>query len=186
MSKKPLSIMDHNKVAEDMNYLVQPRGPGTGWVFRMITPTELIGKPNPLTGKPFGKEVKKGLGTRHPVEARKRRDIALGEIRKAAAELSDEGRFSLSSAEEWREMIANDDSEEHGIELILSDKLEEAAKRGVPETKLRSFNRVALGKGYPIAKALEQYIDERSPGNRRNFKPLALTTVGNLKTAVGH
>lgn len=178
--------MDHNKVAEDMNYLVQPRGPGTGWVFRMITPTELIGKPTPLTGKPFGKEVKKGLGTRHPVEARKRRDIALGEIRKAAAELSDEGRFTLSSAEEWREMIANDDSEEHGIELILSDKLEEAAKRGVPETKLRSFNRVALGKGYPITTALDRYIEERSPGNRRNFKPLALTTVGNLKTAVGH
>jgi hypothetical protein len=114
MSDKPLSIMDHMKVASDMDYLIQPRGPGTGWVFRMVTPPEVIGKPNPFTGKPCGKEVKKGLGTRHPVEARKRRDIALGEIRKAATEVSDEGRFSLSSAEEWREMIANDDSEEQG------------------------------------------------------------------------
>ncbi|WP_323769033.1 hypothetical protein [Antarctobacter sp.] len=186
MSKKPLSKMDHTKKALDMDYLKQPRGPGTGWVFYMVTPPELIGKPNPLTGKLCRKTLIMGLGTRHPVEARKRRDIALGEIRKAVAELSDEGRFSLSSAEEWREMIANDDSEEQGIELVLSDQLEKAAERGVPEAQLKSFNRVALGKGYPITKALEQYIDERSPGNRRNFKPLALTTVGNLRTAVGH
>ncbi|WP_417209989.1 tyrosine-type recombinase/integrase [Antarctobacter sp.] len=186
MSKKPLSKMDHTKKALDMDYLKQPRGPGTGWVFYMVTPPELIGKPNPLTGKLCRKTLIKGLGTRHPVEARKRRDIALGEIRKAVAELSDEGRFSLSSAEEWREVIANDDSEEQGIELVLSDQLEKAAERGVPEAQLRSFNRVALGKGYPITTALDRYIEERSPGNRRNFKPLALTTVGNLKTAVGH
>ncbi|WP_176445183.1 hypothetical protein [Maliponia aquimaris] len=61
-----------------MDYLIQPRGPGTGWVFRMITPRELVGLPNPWTGKPVGREIKRGLGTRHAVEARKQRDIAPG------------------------------------------------------------------------------------------------------------
>ncbi|WP_238365187.1 hypothetical protein [Mesobacterium pallidum] len=34
MSNKPLSMMDHTNTAEGMHYLRQPRGPGTGWVFR--------------------------------------------------------------------------------------------------------------------------------------------------------
>ncbi|WP_023850920.1 hypothetical protein [Ponticoccus alexandrii] len=50
MSIKPLSIMDHKGKTEDMHYLIQPRGPGTAWAFRMATPMELIGKVNPWTG----------------------------------------------------------------------------------------------------------------------------------------
>ncbi len=61
MSKPVLSIMDH-KMAEndDMQYLTQPRGPGKSWVFRRVTPPDLIGLPNPWDGKPLRKEIKKG------------------------------------------------------------------------------------------------------------------------------
>ena len=40
MSKSLLSRMGHAKTeTEDMRYLVQPRGPGKSWVFRMVTAT---------------------------------------------------------------------------------------------------------------------------------------------------
>ena len=170
MSKKPLSIMDHTKVAADMDYLIQPRGPGTGWVFRMVTPSELVGLPNPWTGKLFGKEIRRGLGTRHPVEARKQRDIALGRVRELVAEATGEGAYTLESALEWRQMIAEDTSHEQGVAMVLEDKLDSASRQGTPEDQLRTFNRVALGKGFPITKAVSQYIDERAPGNVRGYK----------------
>jgi hypothetical protein len=51
----------------------------------------------------MGKEIKKGLGTRHLPAARKLRDIALGDIRRLQDGLSDGEAFSLASAVEWRE-----------------------------------------------------------------------------------
>jgi len=46
MSEAVLSKVDHKKAeAEDMRYLVQPRGPGKSWVFRMKTPPDLVGIP---------------------------------------------------------------------------------------------------------------------------------------------
>ncbi|MFD0979977.1 hypothetical protein ACFQ2S_09960 [Tropicimonas aquimaris] len=45
-----------------MKYLKQSRGPGSSWVFRMVTPDELVGAQCPWTGKPFGKSIIKGLG----------------------------------------------------------------------------------------------------------------------------
>lgn len=96
MSKDLLSKMDHKKDAkEDIRHLKQPRGPGKSWVFRMMTPPDLVGVPNPWDGKPLPKEIKKGLGTRHLPEARKRRDIALGDIRRLQESLSDRTAFSL-------------------------------------------------------------------------------------------
>jgi hypothetical protein len=178
--------MDYKKKAEDMRHLIQPRGPNTGWVFRIVTPPDLIGKSNPWTGKPFGKEIRKGLKTRHLPTARKQRDICLGEVRKLSFDQSELGSFTFDQAQEWREDIANDSSEQGGVGSALLDKLEAAADRGVPEEKLRRFGRIAFGKGYPINKALEQYIEERSPNNRRGYKPLKLTTVLNLRTAVRH
>jgi len=72
MPKDVLSRMDHNKAEkEDMRYLVQPRGPGKSWVFRYISPPELVGVPNSWDGKPLGKEIRKSLGTRHLPTARK-------------------------------------------------------------------------------------------------------------------
>ncbi|PIL19453.1 hypothetical protein P775_15040 [Puniceibacterium antarcticum] len=152
----------------------------------MVTPLELIGSVNPWTGKPFGKEIKKGLQTRYLQEARRSRDIALGEIRKLVIAQSDSGKFSLDAAEEWREAIRLDTSEERGVSMVLSDRLEAAAARDVPEEKLRGFGRVAFGRGYPIGKALERYVEERGSNNRRGYKPLATTTVNNLRTAVKH
>ncbi|MFC6642916.1 MULTISPECIES: tyrosine-type recombinase/integrase [Sulfitobacter] len=186
MSSKPLSTMDHMKKAEDMQYLIQPRGPGTGWVFRMVTPNNLIGKTNPWTGKPFGKEIRKGLKTRSLPDARRRRNIALGEITKLSFEESDDANFTFAQAEEWRAEIAEDSSEQGDVGSYLQDKLEAASAQGIPEEALKRFGRIAFGKGYPISKALEQYIYERSPDNRRGYKPLKKTTVLNLRTAVSH
>lgn len=135
MSDGLLSRMDHRKAEkDDMRYLVQPRGPGKSWVFRMVTPLELVGVPNPWDGKPFGKEIKKGLGTRHLPEARKRRDIALGDIRRLQDGLSDGEAFSLASAVQWRETImaeqaeaeAQGDGFQVSSEFVLTDKLGEA------------------------------------------------------------
>ena len=99
-----------------MDYLVQPRGPGTGWVFRMVTPPELEGQRNPWTGRTFGSEIKRGLGPRHPTEARKRRDIALGQIRALTLQAtSEEDDFGLTSALEWRQMISEDDWSSPGL-----------------------------------------------------------------------
>lgn len=193
MSNKPLSIMDHKKSAgDDMQYLIQPRGPGKSWVFRMVTPPDLVGTPNPWDGKPLGKEVKKGLGTRHPTEARKLRDIALGDMRRLAAGQTDDAAFSLPSAMEWREDIASarknnsDPRAAEGMELVLSDKLEAAESRGLPRSQLKQFSRVATGKGFPLELARTQFVAERQPNNQRGFKPLAVTTVLNLETAVKH
>ncbi|WP_374643848.1 hypothetical protein [Tabrizicola sp.] len=112
-----------------MRYLVQPRGPGKSWVFRMLTPPDLIGLPNPWDGKPLGKEIKKGLATRHLPEARKRRDIALGDIRRAQRQLSNDDAWSLQSALAWRKMTEDarrrEDGEEiaDGYDLVLNDRV---------------------------------------------------------------
>ncbi len=133
LSRKPLSKMDHTKKAEDMRHLIQPRGPGTGWVFRMITSPDLIGKLNPWTGKPFGKEIRRGLNIRHLPTARKQRDICLGEVRRLSFDKSDEGSFTIDQAEAWHEDIARDPSNQGAIGSVLQDRLEAASKRGVPE-----------------------------------------------------
>jgi hypothetical protein len=45
----------------DTNYLFQPRGPGTAYLFRMATPAVLLGRVNPRTGRPYGREIREGL-----------------------------------------------------------------------------------------------------------------------------
>jgi integrase len=184
--------MDHKKDArEDMRYLKQPRGPGKSWVFRMMTPPDLVGVPNPWDGKPLPKEIKKGLGTRHLPEARKRRDIALGDIRRLQDSLSDGAAFSLASAVEWREAIATaresaEDPYNVGIELVLTDKLEDAESRGIPRDQLKRFARVATGNGFPLDLAHAQYVEARRPGNPFGYEPLKQATVANLDTAMKH
>lgn len=184
--------MDNTIESEDMKHLIQPRGPATGWVFRMITPLELVGKPNPWTGKMLGKEIKKGLGTRRLVEARKLRDVALGEVRQVARELSDVGRFSLKSAKEWDEAIREDDAQhtdpdtQGAVSMVLNERLHEAERRGVLSRRLKSFARVAFGEGFPLDHAVAQYVEEQSPNNPRGYKPLASTNVLNLDTAIMH
>ncbi|MCT8159519.1 tyrosine-type recombinase/integrase [Pseudoruegeria sp. SHC-113] len=177
-----------------MRYLVQPRGPGKSWVFRMVTPHDLVGVPNPWDGKPLGKEIKRGLGTRQLTEARKRRDIALGDIRRLQDGLSDGETFSLASAVQWRETIladqaeaeARDDGSNVGSEFVLHHMLEQAEARGIPRDQLKRFARVATGKGFPLDVAHSQYVEARKVGNAFGFAPLKRTTIMNLDTAIKH
>ncbi|MCT8328934.1 tyrosine-type recombinase/integrase [Albidovulum sediminis] len=193
MSTGSLSRLDHKETdKDDMRYLVQPRGPGKSWVFRMLTPPDLIGLPNPWDGKPLGKEIKKGLATRHLPEARKRRDIALGDIRRLQRQLSNDDAWSLQSAMAWREMTEEaqrrQDGEDivEGYDLVLNDRVEQAASQGVPSATVKRFIRIASGKGYLLTLAHEQYVDARRPGNPYGYSPLKRTTVMNLDTAMKH
>jgi hypothetical protein len=43
----------------DTFYLFQPHGPGTTFLFRMVTPEALT---NPRTGKPYKREIRENLG----------------------------------------------------------------------------------------------------------------------------
>jgi len=70
----------------ETQYMEQPRGSGTVWVFRMRTPLALVGQPNPRTKRPYTSTIKESLKTRDIVEARKNRDILLGQIRQEEAE----------------------------------------------------------------------------------------------------
>ncbi|NOX40011.1 MAG: hypothetical protein GXP05_05720 [Alphaproteobacteria bacterium] len=65
----------------DMTYLSKPRS--KGYAFRMVTPEALVGSDNPLTGRPFGKEIKLGLGTRRHADALRLRDVYLGQVQTA-------------------------------------------------------------------------------------------------------
>ncbi|SIO36129.1 hypothetical protein SAMN05444722_1667 [Rhodovulum sp. ES.010] len=174
-----------------MRYLRQPRGPGKGWVFKMPTPPELVGVPNPWDGRPIRKTITKGLGTRHLPSARKLRDIALGDIRRLQDGLRDGEAFSLASAVEWREAILAarqnaEDPRRVGIEMVLTDKLEQAEARGLPLDQLQRCARVASGKGFPLDLAHSQYVEARRPGNPYGYAPLKRSTVMNLDTAMKH
>ena len=95
MNPPPVLSKVDNKDGEDMRYLKFSRGAGSALVFRMKTPPELVGTPNPKTGKPFGNEIKFGTGTCRLPEARRRRDVYLGEIRKLKAAASGEEKEVL-------------------------------------------------------------------------------------------
>lgn len=196
MSDGKLSDPDNKKAEEkDMRYLKQPRGPGKSWVFKMDTPPELVGLPNPWDGKPFRKAITRGLGTRRLTEARKLRDIVLGDICRLQDGLREDEAFTLASALEWREMVkeARQEAVEDGdpfnvgVELILNDKLEEAERNKIasPE-KLKRFARVAHGTGFPLVHAHTQYVEARREGNPFGYASLKKTTVMNLDTAIKH
>ena len=172
----------------DMQYLIQPRG--AGFVFRMVTPPELVGLFCEWTNKPFGKEIKRGLATRQRALARKRRDLVLGEIRQLQLGASDAGKFSSATARDiradlakLRQMRGSEDAVE-AMEGGLSDILYDADRRGVPLAKLKPFAKVAMGHGMLLSDAVEKCILDRSPNSKAGLKVLAPTTVAGLRTAV--
>lgn len=175
-----------------MQYLTQPRGPGKSWVFRMATPDALKGLANPKTGKPFGKEIKIGLATRHLPTARMRRDQLLGELRQLQATASGGKSFTLGDALDWRDdMLEARERDPTGREaeamgMALTDLLILQEQRGARVQPLQRFARVALADGFPLSTARDQYVKERSPGNAFNFKPLKSSTVRELDIALGH
>lgn len=64
-----------------MQYIFQPRGPGTAYRFNMRTPAALKEMIDPSTGKKFGTFIKRSLGAAHHLPtAKKLRDIRLAEV----------------------------------------------------------------------------------------------------------
>jgi hypothetical protein len=185
-------LYNEPKEKDDMQYLTQPRGPGKSWVFRMATPDALKGMVNPRTGKPFGKEIKIGLATRHLPTARMRRDQLLGELRQLQATANGGKSFTLGDALDWRDdMLEARERDPSGREaeamgMALTDLLISQEQRGARGQPLQRFARVALADGFPLSTARDQYVKERSPGNAFNFKPLKPSIVRELDIALGH
>lgn len=190
-----------------MRFLKPARALGTAWQFRMRTPAALIGRVDPATGKPFGNEIKRGLGTTHLPTARKRRDTVLGRIRELER-VTVEGRSLRASAslgalvdeaDMWADAVAAQDAaggpdeDPDGQPLgdvreIARDRLERLemlppSKRPA-DAAMESAKRRALGRGMTLAKAVEGYVEARAVGNRGGFKPLARTSVLGVETAV--
>ncbi len=183
-----------------MRYMVQPRGVGTAWQFLMATPTVLIGATDPVTGRPFRANIKRGLGTAHLPTARRKRDEVLGAIRaaqrKAEAALAGLDAVSDEKAEGWRAAIAAQDAkggpDDEAGEVDVRSIAEEIAERAEaqrprsPEVRaqVRRFRNRTLRKGNRLGDALKDYLAERAEGNRGGYKPLAQTTRNDIDTAV--
>jgi hypothetical protein len=71
------------------SFLVQPRGQGTGWQFRMRTPAALVGRRNPdSAGRTFGTEIRRGLDTRDLRTASARAAVVRGRVLDLASRLA--------------------------------------------------------------------------------------------------
>jgi integrase len=163
----------------DTLYLFQPRGPGTAFLFRMPTPPVLVGKTNPRTNKPYGREIREGLGgIRHLPEARRRRDLRLGEIRREEVlAISASGSTleeALTIAADLRKI--EDDEEREIIESALTDRAEALEKR-VGEKRAVRWYKTAVGEVTPFSTACEQYKTDRG-------KALSPSSLNNLETAI--
>ncbi len=189
----PWSKTDNTQSKDpEMHHLTQPRG--KGYVFRMKTPDVLVGARNPKTGKPFGREIKHGLNTRNRMEAKKARDIMLGDIRRLAAERGGIDVFSMEAARELAPVIRRErneglDSGETSTADVIRDMIEVERKRPsflrkTTEKELQRFAAVAIKGEAPLIDELPRYIEDRSPGNRFGYKLLTPATVRDVKTAV--
>lgn len=168
-------MMDDNVL--ETRFMYQPRGEGTRWFFRMVTPVGLKGAINPRTGRQYGGEIKHTLGTRHVVEARKRRDVLLGEIRLEEAEASGDQTESMSRAISIsRQYRSVDDEERSVLDLVLIGEAEDIEKKKGADYAGRWFE-VATGQKTPLATAYERYVADRDGA-------LSQSTLNNLKTAM--
>jgi integrase len=160
----------------DTDYLFQPKG-RKGWCFRMRTPDALIGYRNAKTGKPYGREIREGLGTRELREARKRRDIRLGQIRAEERKASAERLGDMDEALSYREVLAQiDDPDlievtEDSIQM-RAEKIE--ARHGTAAAK-QWFN-AATGRETPLKVLYEKYLKDEGATKSRS-------TQINLETA---
>ncbi len=181
---------------KDMNetkFLFQPRGPKTAWLFRMATPELLVGRDNPRTGKPYGKEIRESLGgTRDLTEARRLRDLRLGEIRQEQAEVIHQAEGDLDQAIEVAASLRNMDDEQRGdIELVLYDQAKNlehklarrlTAKKGKAKAraaaveKASRWYRTAMGQETPFVAVFDQYKADKG-------KALSRSSLNNLDTA---
>jgi len=163
----------------DTKYLFQPRGPGTAWLFRMPTPGILIGKTNPRTDKPYGKEIREGLGGASDLrKARRLRDLRLGEIRAEEgihlAALGGSIEQALTVAESLRAL--EDDDMRETVEYAISIEAEKIERRaGVP--KASRWYKTAMGLSTPLETVFDQYKADAGAA-------LSLSSINNLNTAI--
>lgn len=189
--------MDNDMLSTD--FLTQPRGPGTAYLFRMRTPLILVGKPNPRTGRPYGREIRESLGgTRNLREAIKRRDLLLGAIRAEEARAVGEAEGSISLALDLAEALRSpevdaaaseyevvlDSGETVTVEVtrreLILEQIErdaETIERKAGAKKAGRWANIATGKGFPLAEARDKYLADRG-------KALATSTQAELKKAV--
>ncbi|WP_386625055.1 tyrosine-type recombinase/integrase [Sulfitobacter geojensis] len=165
-----------------MQYIEQPKGPGTAYRFRMKTPKNLRGKPNPWAeGKSIGTWIIRPMaGERHLPSAKKLRDIYLAEVRKLEIEYRARHRFSQERAELWADAFRAERDDTFVRDLIY-DEAEKA-----PESGRRTFLKVATATTLPMSKAREQYLEAREPGNPYGNKPLGKTSANEVTTAVNY
>ncbi len=173
-----------------MQYIVQPRGPGTAYRFNMRTPSALKGMVDPSTGKRFGSFIKRSLGgTRHLPTAKKLRDIRLAEVRAmeadAARGASLGDRFGIERATAWAEALrvqraqGGPDDYEPDVQDLIEDEVRKA-----PKEKRKAFKKVALSGTLSLEEAVTRYLHDRRPGNGNGYAPLRKTTENDLKVAV--
>lgn len=173
-----------------MQYIVQPRGPGTAYRFNMRTPSALRGMMDPSTGKRFGSFIKRSLGgTRHLPTAKKLRDIRLAEVRAmeadAARGASLGDRFGIERATAWAEALrvqraqGGPDDYEPDVQDLIEDEVRKA-----PKEKRKAFKKVALSGTLSLEEAVSRYLHDRRPGNGNGYAPLRKTTENDLKVAV--
>lgn len=162
----------------DTNYLFQPRGQGTAWLFRMATPAPLIGRINPRTDKPYGREIREGLkGVRVLAEARKLRDLRLGEIRREEKRATGEAHGSIDDALEIAASLQTlEDDERDTAESVLADQAEKLESRVGPKKAARWY-RTATGQSTPFSAACEKYKADRG-------KALSKSSLNNLNTTI--
>lgn len=156
----------------DTQHLYQPRG--KGWCLRIRTPKALVGQDNPLTGSKFGSEIRMGLGTSKLPEARDKRDMILGELRKLQAEREGASLSSMQEAAElakaYREARADGDLMlEVGVEetaYLTAEKI--AATKGADAAK--AWHTVATDQGLPVSVALEQWQAEADVAEKTRYE----------------
>lgn len=176
-----------------MKYIIQPRGDGTAYQFKIRTPSILRGMTDPTTGKQFGTYIKRNLGgTNHLPTAKKVRDMRLAEVRAMEADAAQEtalgGRFSLERASGWAEALRvqnaegfDPDGSDVDIRSLIEDEIEKA-----PETKRETFKKVALAGTISFNEAVERYLHDRREGNGYAYAPLKRTTQNDLRVAASY
>jgi hypothetical protein len=143
----------------DTQFLFQPRGPGTGWCFRMLTPPVLIGRTNPRTGRPYGREIRMGLDTRSLKDAWKLRDLHLGRIRLEESGVVSAAHGGLEEALAIAESLRaiDDNAQLDNIKTALVEQAERLEKR-VGEKKAVRWYKTAVGERTPFKLICERYV----------------------------
>lgn len=197
MPQDMLSTVDNNDGSEDMQYLRFSRGEGSSLVFRMRTPEVLKGKTSPFTGRPLGKEIIIGLGTRRVTEAQKMRDRLLGTIREHEERTQGKDyKYFVENALEARRQIAKEEEEGLGpddfstrdffTDMVQEDEARPKSRRRMHDAERETLKQFALRAEFPLSHAVSMYLEDRAEGNVMGYSPLSGSTVRDLQTAVKH